>query len=200
MNKCQTSCEPGAPPCGSRMECQKVQTIKEAIFTILRLPRSYPRLLRRPAAHRLSTENMAANAEGEQHYGPRSHEGLDDDDFYLNFLRQVTHYPDDYYHHGRSAAVNTLPLIQDNPPLSYVDDGPLSATAESPDFELRSSLGLSHNRQDLPERASFTERPSPPSPLKPFSGVHDPLLTMVALGSSPEFPLFANVQVRPHAS
>ncbi len=181
------------------MECQKVQTIKEAIFTILRLPRSYPRLLRRPAAHRLSTENMAANAEGEQHYGPRSHEGLDDDDFYLNFLRQVTHYPDDY-HHGPSAVVNMLPPIQDNPSLTRVDDSPLSAIVEFPAFERRLSFGLSYNHQDLLEGASFTEGPSPPSPLKPFCDVHDLLLTMAALGPSPEVPLFANDQVRPPAS
>ncbi|KAH9170767.1 hypothetical protein EDB89DRAFT_1233835 [Lactarius sanguifluus] len=135
---------------------------------------------------------MATNAEGEQHCGPLSHEGLDEDDFYLDFLQQVTHYPDDY-HQGPSGAVNTLPHVQDNPPLSRVGDAPLSALAELPLVEQRLSLGLSHSPQDMLEGALFTEGPSPP-PLLPetFCDDRDLFLTMAALGYSPEFPLFAH--------
>ncbi|KAI9454306.1 hypothetical protein BJY52DRAFT_1392353 [Lactarius psammicola] len=132
---------------------------------------------------------MAADAEGEQHYGPRSHIGPDDDDFYLNFLRQVTHFPDDY-HHGPSAAVNTFPPIQDSLPLSC----PLDPIAELPIFERRLSLGLSRYHQDLLEGAHFAKGPSPHYPLKPFCNADDLLLTTMALGPSAELSLFADDQ------
>ncbi|KAH9171136.1 hypothetical protein EDB89DRAFT_2071044 [Lactarius sanguifluus] len=135
---------------------------------------------------------MATNAEGEQHCGLLSHEGLDEDDFYLDFLQQVTHYPDDY-HHEPSGAVNTLPHVQHNSPLSPVGDPPRSALAEFPLVEQRLSLGLSHYPQDTLEGALFTEGPSQP-PLLPetFCDDRDLFLTMAALGYSPEFPLFAH--------
>ncbi|KAH9024144.1 hypothetical protein EDB85DRAFT_2292646 [Lactarius pseudohatsudake] len=133
---------------------------------------------------------MATNAEGEQHCGPLSHEGLDEDDFYLDFLQQVTHYPDDY-HHEPSAAVNTLPHVQHIPPLSRVGDAPLSSIVEFPLVEQRLSLGLSHY-QDLLEGAFFTEGSSLPPPLREtVCDDRDLFWTMVALGYSPEFPLSA---------
>ncbi|KAI9436358.1 hypothetical protein H4582DRAFT_470019 [Lactarius indigo] len=134
---------------------------------------------------------MATNAGGAQQCcAPLTYEGLDEDDVYLNFLQQVTHYPDDYYHEP-PAAVNALSLsrIQDNLPLSCVDDASLSDVAE---FSLGGGglvLGLSHYHQDLTEEAFFTEGPSPPlPPLKSFCDDRDLLLTMAELGSSPEFP------------
>ncbi|KAH9032394.1 hypothetical protein EDB83DRAFT_2652267 [Lactarius deliciosus] len=128
---------------------------------------------------------MATNGEGEQHCGPLSHEGLDEDDFYLDFLQQVTHYPDDY-HHEPSAAVNTFPHAQDNQPLSRVGDAPPSALAEFPLVEQRLSLGLSRYPQDMLEGAFVTKGPSPPSPLRDDD--RDLFLTMAALGCSAEFP------------
>ncbi|KAH8991495.1 hypothetical protein EDB92DRAFT_660417 [Lactarius akahatsu] len=133
---------------------------------------------------------MAPNAEGEQYCGPLSHDGLDDDDFYLDFLQQVTHYPDDY-HHGPSATVNALPHVQDIPPLSRVGDAPLSSIVEFPFVEQRLSLGLSHS-QDLLEGAFFTEGSSPPPSLREtVCDDRDLFWTMMALGYSPEFPLSA---------
>ncbi len=52
---------------------------------------------------------MTVNAEGEQH-GPRPNEGLDDDDFYLKFLRQVTHHPEDYHHDLRRLSTRYPPF------------------------------------------------------------------------------------------
>lgn len=175
-------------------------------FTLPRILHSsqfHPKLLLQLAAHHqcplemLTLSSNYPKSEGEQHCGPHPDEGLDDDDFYLNFLREVTHYPDDY-HHGPSTAVNMLSPIQGNSLIYRVDDGPLITLTESPDFESRSSLGLSHNHQHLlVELVSFAEWPPPPPPLKLFRDVHDPLLTTVA----PESPcnLFTNDQVRTHA-
>ncbi|KAH8995869.1 hypothetical protein EDB86DRAFT_1070294 [Lactarius hatsudake] len=146
------------------------------------------------AHHYCPPTMMATNGEGEQHCGPLSHDGLDEDDFYLDFLQQVTHYPDDY-HHEPSAAVNTLPHVQYDLPLSRVGDAPLSAFAEIPLVEQRLSLGLSHYPQDMLEGAFVTEGPSPPPPPREtFYDDRDLFLTMVALGYSPEFPLSAHDQ------
>ncbi|KAH9031187.1 hypothetical protein EDB84DRAFT_176514 [Lactarius hengduanensis] len=133
---------------------------------------------------------MVTNAEGEEHCGPLPHEGLDEDDLYLKFLQQVTHYPDDY-HHEPSATVNTSLRIQDNPPLSRMDDPPPSSIAGFPLSERHLSLSLSHYHQDLLEGDFFTEGPSPlPPPLREyFCDDRDLLLTTAAMGSSPEFPL-----------
>jgi hypothetical protein len=137
-------------------------------------------------------------SEGE-YYGPHPHQGLDDDSVYLNLLQEVTYYPNDY-HHGPSATVNTISPIDENPLPSRVDSG---ALAESPDFEPRLSQGVFHNCQDLLVEGVFsTAGPSPPPPLKPIRDDHDPLLTMLPPGSSPELPLYplATDQVRTYAS
>ncbi|KAH9056761.1 hypothetical protein EDB87DRAFT_1579129 [Lactarius vividus] len=135
---------------------------------------------------------MATSAR-EQHYGPLPHEDLEEDNFYLDLLQQVTHYPDDY-HHEPSTTVNTSLHIQDNPPLSPMDDALPSSIAEFPLSERHLSLGVSHYNQDLLEGGFFTEGPSSPSLLPPPPREHlcddrNLFLTTVALGSSPEFPL-----------
>jgi hypothetical protein len=132
----------------------------------------------------------------EQHPGLRHHEGLDDDGSYSKLLHDVTHYPKDYYH-GPSDTVNTLTPLQNSPLLCL---GPLSALAGSPLLELSLPLGLSLHDQDLPvEKPSFPERSSPLPPSKPLRDVHGPVLTTMALRSSPE-QQWPNDQVRTHAS
>lgn len=130
-------------------------------------------------------------AEGERHCDPDPHGSFDDDDPYLNLLRQVTHYPNDY-HHGRSAAVDTFSPIQDSPPSFRMDDGSSVALTEIPDCL---SLDLSCNLQDLPEGPIFTSGLLHPSPRTPSYDAQDEYLESVL-----KLSWFANDQVCPHVS
>jgi hypothetical protein len=162
--------------------------LSASLFSFLIL--SYLLLL--AAHHQCRPDMLAASSnhpksEGERYCGPHPHQGLYDDSVYLNFLQEVTHYPNDRGH-GPSATVNTLSPVDENPLPSRVDSGPLSSLAEPPD--LNSSLHLFDDHQDLlVEGTFFTKGPSSPPSMKRFRGVHEPLLTMVSLGSSPELLL-----------
>ena len=159
--------------------------------------RHYPLKMMAANFKSLTQSFNLSNAEGEQHRDPDHNEDFSDSDIYLDFLRQVTHYPDDY-HHGSSAAVDTLLPIQNNPALSHMGDGFIGAVL---DFERPSlCLGLSNNRQDLSEGAALTSGLSPPSQPRPLYDVHDFPSTTESLDALLELPLFAGDQVRTHTS
>ena len=162
-------------------------------------PQLYPQISPLSAAYRQYSEIMTANespiylyADGEQHGSPSPHGDLGNGLLPLGLLWQTTYRPD-HYHHGGPAAANRSSPIQHNATLSYMDDAPLRAVAEFPDY---SSMDLQESLEG--GSSSFTKGPSPPSLLNPSS---DDVAVLWPMAASPELSSFAYEEVsRPHLS